>query len=131
MSADDAAGIHGAGRGRRAGPAGTEHAYRPSDMDPLPLSPGQWDQLARLLVDVTAFAGLAITAAFAILLSRVVLPTFADEDADDAIGAGIRTVRRLLYPVAAAATVGMVVALGRGLLLAVDLMRDVYPRFLI
>lgn len=100
-------------------------------MDPLPLSPGHWERVDRLLVDLTVFVGLALTAAFAFMLGRVVIPAFADERADDGDADRVRIVRLLLYPVAAASAVGMLVALGRGLVVAVDLLREVYPRLLI
>ena len=96
-------------------------------MDPFPLTPGQWDRVARLLVDLTACTALALTAAFAFLLGRVVVPTFAGERPDDRM----RVVRLLLYPVAAASAAAMLVALGRSIILATDVLRDVYPRFLI
>jgi hypothetical protein len=106
-------------------------------MDLLPLEPGQWDHLAGLLVDLTAAAGLALTAAFAFLLGHVVLPAFADgrasvERPDDGRQSGGSTAMRwILYQVAIVSAIAMLVGLGRAILSAVDVLQDVYPRFLI
>jgi hypothetical protein len=108
-------------------------------MDPLLFDPGQSERLAGLLVDLTAAAGLALTAAFAFLLGHVVVPAFADAPADidvDRTAArrhhgGDRALRRLLDPMAAAAAIAMLVGLGRAVVSAVDVLQLVYPRFLI
>ncbi len=111
-------------------------------MDPLPLDPGQWDRLVGLLVDLTAAAGLALTAAFAFLLGHVVLPAFADatpdadrtdEDRPDARHghASAPAMRWLLDQMATAAVVAMLVGLGRAVVNAADVIQSVYPRSLI
>jgi hypothetical protein len=106
-------------------------------MDPLVLDPGQSDRLAGLLVDLTAAAGLALTAAFALLLGHVMLPAFADAPADaDQTGeerphGNARPLRWLLDPLAAVAAIAMLVGLSRAVVSAVDVLQAVYPRFLI
>jgi hypothetical protein len=106
-------------------------------MDPLLLEPEQWDRLAGLLVDLTAAAGLALTAAFAFLLGHVVVPAIADDRADvDRADQGRQhgsapAVRWLLYQVAAVSAIAVLVGLGRAIISAVDVLQDVYPRFLI
>ena len=91
-------------------------------MDPLLLDPGQWDRLAGLLVDLTATAGLALTAAFAFLLGHVVLPAFAAVPADTIQTDEHQTderhrhdnapsMRWLLDPMAVAAGIAMLVGL--------------------
>ena len=106
-------------------------------MDPLLLDPEQWDRLAGLLVDLTAAAGLALTAAFAFLLGHVVLPAFADApigvdrtDASREYG-NARPLHWLLDPLAIASAVAMLVGLGRAAVGAVDVLESVYPRLLI
>jgi hypothetical protein len=111
-------------------------------MDPLVYDPGQWDRLAGLLVDLTAAAGLALTAAFAFLLGHVVLPAFAeaptdvtqtDEDrtAERHRHANAPAMRWLLDQMATAAVVAMLVGLGRAVVNAADVIQSVYPHFLI
>jgi hypothetical protein len=106
-------------------------------MDPLLLDPGQWDHLAGLLVDLTAAAGLALTAAFAFLLGHVVLPALAGPTADAGRTDARRrhdnapAIRWLLDPLAAAAIVAMLVGLGRAIIGAADLLQGVAPQLLI
>ena len=106
-------------------------------MDPLLLDPEQWDRLAGLLVDLTAAAGLALTAAFAFLLGHVVLPAFADPRmAGDQVDerprrANAPAMRWLLDQMAAAAVIAMLVGLGRAFANAADVFHTVYPNVLI
>jgi len=111
-------------------------------MDPLLLDPGQWGRLDGLLVDLTAAAGLALTAAFAFLLGHVVLPAFADaptdvtrsdEDrrADRHRHANVPAMRWLLDQMATAAVIAMLVGLGRAVVNAADVLQSVYPYALI
>ena len=111
-------------------------------MDPLLLDPGRWDRLAGLLVDLTAAAGLALTAAFAFLLGHVVLPNFmetrtdinrTDEDRPEAMHrhADAPAMRWLLDQMAIAAVIAMLVGLGRAVVNAADVIHSVYPHVLI
>jgi hypothetical protein len=106
-------------------------------MDLLLLDPGSWDRLAGLLVDLTAATGLALTAAFAFLLGRVVLPAFADPSAnahqtdEPHRHDSAPTMRRLLDWMAAGAVVAMLVGLGRAVVNAADALRGVSPHPLI
>ena len=102
-------------------------------MDPLLPDPGQWDRLAGLLVDLTAAAGLALTAAFAFLLGHVVMPAVADADrADDAQRHdNTPAMRWLLDQMAAASAVAMLVGLGRAVVNAVDVVQSFSPQSLI
>jgi hypothetical protein len=101
-------------------------------MDPLPLAPAHWDRMARLLVDLTASVGLTLSAAFAILLGRVVAPAVDDRNAEhEDVGAPARAMRRLLDPIAAVSGIAALLGLGRAIVTAVDVLRDVYPRLLI
>ena len=100
-------------------------------MDPLLLDPGSWDHLAGLLVDLTAAAGLALTAAFAFLLGHVVLPAFAVAPVDthrrderhrhDAAP----VMRRLLDLLATVAVIAMLVGLGRAAVNAADVLQGI------
>ena len=102
-------------------------------MDPLPIAPQQWDRLAGLLVDLTASAGLALTAAFAFLLGHVVVPAVADADQNDETQRhdNVPAVRWLLDQMAAAAAVAMLVGLGRAAVNAVDVVQSFSPHSLI
>lgn len=96
-------------------------------MDPRPVGPEQWEQISRVLIGLVLFAGLAINGALAFLLGHAIIPSLEGSDS----GHGLRTVRRVLYPIAAVSLALTLYALGRALVTAVDLLRSIYPRFLI
>jgi len=106
-------------------------------MDPLLLDPGSSDRLAGLLVDLTAAAGLALTAAFAFLLGHVVLPASAGAPLDARQTherrrhANAPAVRWLLDGATTVAIIAMLVGLGRAVVGAVDVLQGVYPQLLI
>ena len=105
-------------------------------MDPLLLDAEQWGRLNGVLVDLTAAAGLALTAAFAFLLGRVVVPAFADaipEGGRTGEGRqhGARAMRWLLSQMAIASAIATLVGLGRAIVGAVNVLQITYPRFLI
>jgi hypothetical protein len=97
-------------------------------MDPRPLGPEQWSQIGRALTDLSLFAGLALNAALAFLLGHAVIPSLV---AGAVVSPEIRVFRWVLYPVFAASLILTVFALGRGLYVAVEVLRYYYPRFLI
>lgn len=97
-------------------------------MDPAPILPVQWNQIAHLLITLPAFVGLALTAAFAFVLGRVVIPAVGGTGSPDE---DVRPIRWVLYPVAILSLAVMLVALARALVLSVEIIRYIYPRFLI
>ena len=95
-------------------------------MDPAVLQPEQWDQVARTMIHLYAFVGLALTAAFAFLLAHAVIPSLTtSRDAPEELGA----YRRVLYPVSALALLGTLYALARALVLALGVLQQFYPRW--
>jgi hypothetical protein len=106
-------------------------------MGPLLLNAEQWHRLAGPLVDLTAAAGLALTAAFAFLLGRVIVPAFADAPAnvdradEQRQHGGTRAMHRLLGQLAIVSAIASLVGLGRAIVGAVDVLQNVYPRFMI
>ena len=96
-------------------------------MDPRLLDPVQWERISRAMISLYAFVGLGLCAALAFLLGRGVIPSLAD----GGMGGAARALRWLLYPLGALALVLALVAFGRGLGLAVEVLESIYPRFLI
>ena len=78
------------------------------------------------MLDLFLSVALGINAALAALLSFAVLPSLA-QTLDLPVGA-LRW-RRLLLPLAAVSMVLMVVALARGVTLAIVTITQIYPRF--
>jgi hypothetical protein len=94
-------------------------------MNPTNLRPEQWEQIARALIYLYAFVGLALTAAFAFLLAHAVLPSLiTSRDVPEELGA----YRRVLYPVFAVAVLLTLYALARALVLTVGVLQEFYPR---
>jgi hypothetical protein len=97
-------------------------------VNPQPLGAGDWEQISRALHLLVVFVGLAVNAATALLLGQAVLPSLvgtADVPAD------LLRLRRPLLLIGLASAVLLVLALARGLALAVDVIQRVYPRFAI
>ena len=94
-------------------------------MEPLPLGAAEWAQIGRALAHLVLFVALAINASFALLLGWAVLPSLVAtaEISPDLIG-----VRRAVLPIGLLSAVLMLLALWRGLGLAVDVASRVYPR---
>jgi hypothetical protein len=95
-------------------------------MDPQPLGPAQWTQINGALIDLVLFVTFGVDAAFALLLGYAVLPSLV------AGGAGPSTLlglRRALVPIGLVSAALMLISLGRGLALALGVLRQVYPRF--
>lgn len=99
-------------------------ALRARLMDPRALDPQQWDRIAQSLVSLYAFAGLGLAGACALLLGRAVMPALLDD-----AGGAARTLRRAPTPLGAIGLALAAVALGRGLILALDVLAALYPRF--
>jgi hypothetical protein len=99
-------------------------------MELQPLVPADWDRIARALIDLTAFVGLALTAAFGLLLAYLIgQETLIGSS--HANGKQVRLVRRAGQVIAAVAGLAMLVGLGRSLLTIRDVVPDIYPRLLI
>jgi hypothetical protein len=97
-------------------------------MDPGGLGPEQWARIDRALASLSAFAGLVLTAGLALVLSRGILPSLASTDSG---ARRLRGARWLLDPIALLALALAVLALGRTLLLAAELLEQIQPRLLI
>ena len=97
-------------------------------MDPARPDPALWVQVGRLLDLLYLFAGLAIAGATAFLLGRAIVPSL--EATGDAAPA-VLTLRRLFYPLCGASLLLALYALARAAALAVELLRQLYPRFAI
>ena len=99
-----------------------------ASMDPRSVSPEQWEQISRVLIHLFLFTGLALNGALAFLLGHAIIPPLGGgPDAPQ----GFQSLRRVLYPVFAASLALTVYALARALSLALDVLRYIYPRFLI
>ena len=97
-------------------------------MDPRPIGPEQWEQISRALIAGFLFAGLALNGALAFLLGHAIIPSLVSSG--DAPHEAQR-LRWILYPVCAASLALTAYALGRALSPAIDVLRQIYPRFLI
>ena len=96
-------------------------------MDPQPLGPIDWAAIGAAVTYLLIAAGLAVSAALALILGGVVAPLLAGGDPS-----GLAAIpRRLLLPLAAGLLLLAALALGRGLVLAVEAIQRYYPRFLI
>ncbi|HLH24417.1 MAG TPA: hypothetical protein VK066_17990 [Chloroflexota bacterium] len=95
-------------------------------MEPASVGPEQWARVAQAMIYLYAFIGLALTTAFAFLLAHAVLPSLVmSEDAPAELGA----YRRVLYPLSAVALALTLYAFVRGLILAVGVLQQIYPRW--
>ncbi len=96
-------------------------------MDPQPLGPVEWAAIGAAVTYLLIAAGLAVSAALALVLGGLVAPLLGGPDSS-----GLAALpRRLLFPLAAVALLLAALALGRGLALAVETIQRYYPRFLI
>jgi hypothetical protein len=94
-------------------------------VDPQVMTREQWEQISRALNYLYLFTGLGLTGALAFLLSHAILPSLiASGDARPVVGA----LRWVAYPLAAAALALAAYALTRGLLIAVSVTQEIYPR---
>src|SRR4051812_47192217 len=94
-------------------------------MDPQVIDAGQWAQISRSLVYLFLFAGLGLTSAIGFLFGHAILPSLVDtRDA----GATASMLRWLAYPVSAVALVLAGLALVRGVMIAITVTQQIYPR---
>ncbi len=96
-------------------------------MDPLEIGPEHWDQISRSITSVVASVGLGLSGALAFLVWRALLPT---ETASGPTTEG-RWLRRATVFTTLVALIGAATALGVGIVLAVEVLGSIYPRFLI
>ena len=94
-------------------------------MQPQPLGPADYAQIAQAIVYLVVFVALAINAAFAMLVGLAIVPSLVGS-AD--ISATLHGVRRVVLPIGVASAVLMLLALWRGLTLAGEVASRVYPR---
>jgi hypothetical protein len=94
-------------------------------MDPQVIGPDLWTQIGRALVYLFLFTGLGLTSALGFLLGHAVLPSLVETD--DVVHA-LSALRWMAYPVSALALALAAYALARGLLLAVSIAQQIYPR---
>jgi hypothetical protein len=95
-------------------------------MDPDVIRVEQWDQISRAMVLLYLFVGLALNSALALLLGHAIIPSLVGT-AD--VPHRVLVFRRVLYPVFAVSLVLTVFTLGWAVYLAVDVLRQIYPRF--
>jgi len=95
-------------------------------MDPQFLYREQWELISRLLPHGAVFVALMVNMAISFLLAHAVLPSLAGthDIPDDILG-----LRRVLYPVSAISMLGAAVVLGRAIVMMVELLEYIYPRY--
>jgi hypothetical protein len=94
-------------------------------MDPQVIAAGQWDQINRALIYLFLFTGLGLTSAIAFLFGHALVPSLVDSH--DATRA-LTPLRWLVYPLSLLALALAAYALARGLLLALAVTQQIYPR---
>jgi hypothetical protein len=97
-------------------------------LDPQPLATADWAEIGAVLTYLVLGVALAVNAAAALLLSYAVLPSLA---ATADISPDLLWVRRLSVPIGLVAAALTLLALSRGLSLAVEVVQRIYPRFAI
>jgi hypothetical protein len=95
-------------------------------MDPRPLSPSEWDQLTRALALLSLFVAFGTTGSLALLLGYAMLPSLV---ASADVRQELLRLRRVLLPLGILALVLMLVALWQALVLGLDVVQRIYPRF--
>jgi hypothetical protein len=90
--------------------------------------PDQWAQIEAVLSHLVVFVSLTLCGGLAWLLAAAVLPSLAGESGPTAQTAGFR---RIWLPLAAVALSLALLALGRAIVLAGEVLRYLYPRLLI
>lgn len=97
-------------------------------MDPTVMGPEAWNQIWRSLTSLVLFVGLVVNTVMSFLLAHAIIPSLAFTGP---LPPAVRTLRLVLYPIFAASLLLALLALGRGLYLAVDVLQRIYPRFAI
>lgn len=97
-------------------------------MAPQLPGPAQWTQIEAVLSHLLVFVSLTLCGGLALLLATAVLPSLAVESEPTARTAGFR---RIWLPLAAVALALALLALGRAIVLAGEVLRYLYPRLLI
>ncbi len=95
-------------------------------MDPQFLNREQWEQIGRLLPHLALFVALMVNMAISFLLAHAIIPSLA---MTYDIPESVRGLRRILYPISAISMAGAAVALGRGIVILVEVLQYFYPRF--
>ena len=95
-------------------------------MDPAVITSADWQRLAEVLNDLYVAAGLGITAAMAFLAGHAVIPSLT---ATRDLAPGLRPLRGLFYPIAAAAFGLTCFALARAFAQGVGFLDSFYPRY--
>jgi hypothetical protein len=94
-------------------------------MNPQVIGADQWDQISRALIYLYLFTGLGITSAISLLLAHAVLPSLVEShDAAPVVG----RLRWMAYPLSAGAFALAAYALARGIMVAVQVTQQIYPR---
>jgi hypothetical protein len=96
-------------------------------MDPREVGPAQWDQIGLSIVSLAAFVGLGLSGTLALVLGHAVLPAMAADVMVDEP----RWLRRALSAMGALALLGAVAALALGVIVAIEVLAALFPRFLI
>ena len=95
-------------------------------MNPTVITSAQWDAIARLLLDLAAFASLLIVMALSLLMGRAVIPSLADSHG---LPPALARIHPFLYLVALGALIGAAFFGKLALDLFVSVFSDIYPRF--
>jgi hypothetical protein len=90
--------------------------------------PEHWVLIEAALSHLLVFVSLALCGGLALLLANAVLPSLASESGRPAPAAGFRLI---WLPLAVAALSLALLALGRAIVLAGEVLRYLYPRLLI
>ena len=98
-------------------------------MEPHVLTAADWAQLSRVVESLLLMVAFAVSGATAMLIALAILPSLSASD--DVPASALRLWRRVLVPTGWLAAALTVVALLRVLLVALPLLQQLYPRWLI
>lgn len=97
-------------------------------MDPRLIGPDQWTLMTQTLNSLVLFVVLAINTAACMLIAHGVLPSLImSGDVPPDFG----RFRRILYPLFFVSLIAALFAFGRAAILAIALIDQIYPRFVI
>ncbi len=97
-------------------------------MDPRLASPDQWVLMTQAMHSLVLFAVLAINAAACMLVAHAVLPSLIQTQD---VPVDFNKFRRLLYPIVAVSLCAAIFAFARAITLAIALVEQIYPSFVI